>query len=568
MFRSFVAAATVACSVALVGCSSDPVATVTVPALWASPDGQSGVENATVVSTTSRDSASVTIDVSGEVAQGAGPAWSSASASAAATAILLSGVDPTTAGVSFGVTGPIDGPSAGGILTVGVLSGLLGSELDSSVTMTGTIAPDGSIGPISGVTEKVRAAVAAGFETILLPAGVNAEEGAIAPEVAEGKIQVVAVENIHQVWDAFTGADTARLTEPVPVNPAVEEAGRLAAERMLGRVPVNAEGREAAQDLLAGGDSAAAYGEAAKLFLQSEVGSALTTPSPTDQQILDLASEVEGVAAAALAGQLDREWSGSQRASLLAAATWLVRGQAVAAAARNAVEAGASSEVLRSAHVSLAYQRAYATAFFDDAVSVIEAIPVTRSIDEGNAARYLDAYLVFIDAAAAANQDYLEDVLGVGDDAELEFDPWLYRGTYRELAADGDGPVGLSPVAAATYEAAAATAEYAMSSLLVTAYQASYWLTDPSYANIDTAVDGSMLEAAAQQAADSMYESGERVYASGRDPSYFTWSTQWSLVLAQPPPGRNPLAPESVLLQAWPALVASAGLAAAPVPES
>ena len=63
----------------------------------------------------------------------------------------------------------IDGPSAGGLLTVLAVSAIEGWIPDARVTMTGTIDPEGRIGEVSGVVEKSRAAKASGERLILLP---------------------------------------------------------------------------------------------------------------------------------------------------------------------------------------------------------------------------------------------------------------------------------------------------------------------------------------------------------------------------------------------------------------
>ncbi len=63
----------------------------------------------------------------------------------------------------------VDGPSAGALMTLLTISALENSTLDDSVTLTGTIDSEGSVGPISGVIEKAEAAKAGGKTLILLP---------------------------------------------------------------------------------------------------------------------------------------------------------------------------------------------------------------------------------------------------------------------------------------------------------------------------------------------------------------------------------------------------------------
>ncbi|HVX01936.1 MAG TPA: S16 family serine protease [Nitrososphaera sp.] len=64
-----------------------------------------------------------------------------------------------------------DGPSAGGAMTTLLISELQGKELKRDVVMTGTINPDGTIGPVGGVPEKAQAAGQYGAKLFLVPQG-------------------------------------------------------------------------------------------------------------------------------------------------------------------------------------------------------------------------------------------------------------------------------------------------------------------------------------------------------------------------------------------------------------
>jgi uncharacterized protein len=65
----------------------------------------------------------------------------------------------------------IGGPSAGGILTVATISLLENWEMDNRTVMTGMINPDGSIGPIGGIPQKIDAAYSVGATHFLIPKG-------------------------------------------------------------------------------------------------------------------------------------------------------------------------------------------------------------------------------------------------------------------------------------------------------------------------------------------------------------------------------------------------------------
>jgi uncharacterized protein len=65
----------------------------------------------------------------------------------------------------------VGGPSAGAAMTVATMAELLNKTIASNVMMTGTINPDGSVGAVGGLVEKVDAAYAAGADIVLIPKG-------------------------------------------------------------------------------------------------------------------------------------------------------------------------------------------------------------------------------------------------------------------------------------------------------------------------------------------------------------------------------------------------------------
>jgi uncharacterized protein len=65
----------------------------------------------------------------------------------------------------------IGGPSAGAAMTVALVAALLNAPLNKSVVVTGMINPDGTIGPVGGIPEKLEAAAEVGAKIMLVPAG-------------------------------------------------------------------------------------------------------------------------------------------------------------------------------------------------------------------------------------------------------------------------------------------------------------------------------------------------------------------------------------------------------------
>ncbi len=89
----------------------------------------------------------------------------------------ITGVDLSNKDVIFSITTDnqnlqaVDGGSAGGAMTVLLTSAILGKSINGHVLMTGTIQPDGTIGPIGGVLEKAQAAANYGAKIFLVPTG-------------------------------------------------------------------------------------------------------------------------------------------------------------------------------------------------------------------------------------------------------------------------------------------------------------------------------------------------------------------------------------------------------------
>ena len=65
----------------------------------------------------------------------------------------------------------IGGPSAGAALTVATVAVLENKTPNSSIMITGTIEPDGSIGPVGSIEEKANASKEAGAVLFLVPKG-------------------------------------------------------------------------------------------------------------------------------------------------------------------------------------------------------------------------------------------------------------------------------------------------------------------------------------------------------------------------------------------------------------
>ncbi len=147
---------------------------------------------------------------------GTGPQWHSAGWNAVTVATLLMGAPLSNRDVEFDITGKIDGPSAGALMTIGVLAVLRGDKLASDITMTGTINPDGTVGPVGGIPYKVQGVIAAHKTKMLIPTGQRNspdDSGKLVDVVAAAQqkgITVTEVSDIYAAYKAFTGKDLPR----------------------------------------------------------------------------------------------------------------------------------------------------------------------------------------------------------------------------------------------------------------------------------------------------------------------------------------------------------------------
>ncbi|EHP85480.1 S16 family serine protease [Methanotorris formicicus] len=120
----------------------------------------------------------------------------------------------------------VGGPSAGATLCVATIAELNNWSLNKNVMMTGMINPDGSIGPVGGILEKIEAAKECGCNYFLIPKGeryVN-RDGKTVDAVEFGKklgINVIEIESIYDALYYFTNHKLKKKT--YSPNPIIEE---------------------------------------------------------------------------------------------------------------------------------------------------------------------------------------------------------------------------------------------------------------------------------------------------------------------------------------------------------
>ena len=109
----------------------------------------------------------------------------------------------------------IGGPSAGAIMTVATVALLENWTMDDETVMTGMINPDGSVGPIGGIPQKIDAANSVGATKFLIPKGQGTYQelqgwNIVTKSVADYAwdnygITVYEIDDINKAIENFTG---------------------------------------------------------------------------------------------------------------------------------------------------------------------------------------------------------------------------------------------------------------------------------------------------------------------------------------------------------------------------
>lgn len=191
--------------------------TVTVwPLAYQNGNPPKGISTQLDVSVAPSSDKSLRVSFSEDEVAGTGDEWRAAAWSAVTVGTLLTGTPVAGKEFTFKLRGRIDGPSAGTLMTVAVISLLRGDQIKPDITMTGTINPDGTVGPVGGIPYKVDGAVSAKKTRMLIPIGQrnsDDDKGNSVDIVQEGRGKSVEVSETADVYDAykqFTGVDLPR----------------------------------------------------------------------------------------------------------------------------------------------------------------------------------------------------------------------------------------------------------------------------------------------------------------------------------------------------------------------
>lgn len=423
------------------GDSSPKGFTIKAPVLWAGTGSsgqiESGVENATVtVATTGEPGFS--LDLASVKAKSAGPQWLAASASAAAVATLLSGDDPADVDISFTITGQIDGPSGGAMLTVASLAAIRGLKLADKTTMTGTISPDGSVGRVGEIPAKLRGAAKAGYKTVLLPVtNLVASGEALTSDMVEfGRtlgLEVQGVEDIAAAFFAFTGETIYAAAPPAPAPSATIDATvRAQTSRLLERIrseitpstsSLITNGLGQASAAFQAGDLAKAYGlgvDTYTLLVRENATSSINAitsergiPAAVEslkQQVSELEVQSSALlkATSAITG-LDAV----AQLTLPFSLGWLTWSDAILEGIKGALNTGTiTTTAYGVTAAAIAEQRASIEIFGPDAIELVRTTPNPAIKTAIPPAVFLSNYTNFLIEAGNANKEYLSAVVG------------------------------------------------------------------------------------------------------------------------------------------------------------
>jgi hypothetical protein len=203
-------------------------ATVLVDAMFVKIDGKtpaSGGTSPVKLATAPSTDGSVQVGIHEELSGGTGTPWRAGVWMSAFVAASTLGKDLTdftfSASVGAAPGGDIDGASASGLMAAGFLVAITGARIDATATLTGTINLDGTIGPVSGIPEQLRAAVAKGKQRLGYPIGLRMARSAATGELVDLVqlatdlgAEAVEIANVQDAYKLLTGR---RLPAPVPV---------------------------------------------------------------------------------------------------------------------------------------------------------------------------------------------------------------------------------------------------------------------------------------------------------------------------------------------------------------
>jgi len=135
--------------------------------------------------------------------------WKTAAYIAVVAACEAAGEDPRTLSVTFkNVSGAYltGGPSASAAIAIAIIAALRHDGILSGVVMTGAVDPSGRILPVGALPEKIQAAAAGRFSTVLIPKGqTKTREWDLRPLAEDLRVTIVEVSTLREAYESMTG---------------------------------------------------------------------------------------------------------------------------------------------------------------------------------------------------------------------------------------------------------------------------------------------------------------------------------------------------------------------------
>lgn len=192
-----------------------------VPAVWVAGKGDTAKGGVSLVrvEVTNNFDGMAPVSLGGDFVESLGATWRATAWMAAFCASHLNGNLIVDKHFLIRVGGHIDGPSAGALLTSTILAQLqpLPAPIKENVTITGTINPDGTIGAVGGVPEKIIAAGKAGITAFGYPSGnrfytLPGSDEVLDLELTHSKygVRLVKVSDVYEAFELLTGTALAR----------------------------------------------------------------------------------------------------------------------------------------------------------------------------------------------------------------------------------------------------------------------------------------------------------------------------------------------------------------------
>ena len=553
-------------------CSTPQAGTQTVKALWYGEQSDGSIAQGITPVTVSTDrlgtESSVSIDLSGMTDENTGAYWNATAYSAAAVATIGSAVDPRQVQIAFDVNEEIDGPSAGGLLTVGVSSDFVDEKVADDRSMTGTILPDGSLGPVGGIPAKIRAAAEAGIKTVVIPAGQrkskDPESNKTVDVVDQGKelgVDVIEAASVTEAYQTIVGdSQPVPTADPGALDPdlaALLTSRAQATLKTLGKTTVargsspNAYDRltqsvstatTAANDALAKGDPVLAYAAASE-SLQVVIGwnASVGAKAQADKNLTATAAAVRADAEAVAAKAQDQLVATAatpvqfveQVPALVDAMSWAVDAILESTRAAQTTQQASSSGQVAAAASAVARARYDVDEHLAAAVDGVKATGRTALSDAAAAWSFVGGYAALLGEAAQANHAYAKESSKTkqGPDSDLELSE-VALAQWDKVQANQSSAADQAIRTATALSAFIATAQE------VTGLGAVAALDAPDASTSAIAITTKETFERQVGVATAMGAEQARVLAGASlDPSYSMWGNAWGAVMAAPPTG-------------------------------